>query len=130
MPFGVALSLRTGIPLVYSRGAGEAPVFDLVGAYDIGHPALLLTNSVGWRGSPDTLVKRARRVGLEVHTLLPIIEASALIAAPDELPMLPLLRLDEIVRELAQEGQLCQRVMRRLVLQSAGITKRAIINGL
>src|SRR4051794_36965583 len=67
IPFGVAVSLRTGIPLVYSRGAGEAPVFDLIGAYDIDHPTLLLTNSVGWNEFPAALVKGAHRVGLEVH---------------------------------------------------------------
>lgn len=40
VPLGVALSLRTGVPLVYSRGSDGPGVEDLVGAYDVGHPAL------------------------------------------------------------------------------------------
>src|SRR5690349_104106 len=40
LPLGVALSLRTNVPLVYSRGSSAEPVHDLVGAYDIGHPAV------------------------------------------------------------------------------------------
>ncbi|MCZ2095261.1 MAG: hypothetical protein LC121_03125, partial [Anaerolineae bacterium] len=65
LPFGIAFSLRSGVPLVYSRSSADAPVFDLVGAYDIGHPALLLTNSVGDGDAHAALVSAARRVGLE-----------------------------------------------------------------
>jgi len=97
VPFGVAVSLRTGIPLVYSRGAGEAPVFDLIGAYDIGHPTLLLTNSLGWNDSPTTLIKGACRVGLEVHTALPILEVRS---EPSDFSVKPLLRLADMVNEL------------------------------
>ena len=59
IPLGVALSLRLNVPLVYSKGTGTSPVDDLVGAYDIGHPALLITNSVGFDQSIAALVKGA-----------------------------------------------------------------------
>ncbi len=105
VPFGTALSLRTGIPLVYSRGSTDAPVFDLVGAYDIGHPAALVTNALGWGHFPADLIKGARRVGLEVHTIVPILEARH-DPAPDGLSILPLLRLADLAHELHAAGQL------------------------
>ncbi len=97
IPFGAAVSLRTGIPLVYSRGAGEAPVFDLIGAYDIGHPTLLLTNSLGWNDSPAGLVNGARRVGLEVHSAITILETRPELL---DFTVIPLLRLMDVVHEL------------------------------
>jgi len=103
VPFGVAVSLRTGIPLVYSRGAGEAPVFDLIGAYDIGHPSMLLTNSSGWNAPPTELIKGARRVGLEVHTLVTLLETRP---EPADYTVLPLLRFTDVVRDLEAAGQL------------------------
>ncbi|HVU09988.1 MAG TPA: hypothetical protein VHD90_01870 [Phototrophicaceae bacterium] len=105
IPFGVAHSLRSGIPLVYSRGSTDAPVFDLVGAYDIDHPTLLLTNSLGDKATLTPLIAGARRVGLEVHTLIPILEARDQLQA-DRLTVLPLLRLADVVRDLTDQQQL------------------------
>jgi hypothetical protein len=106
LPFGVALGLRTGIPLVYSRGSADQPVSDLIGAYDIGHPALLLTNSVGWEAYPEPLIKGAKRVGLEVHTLLTILEARP---ATEGVTALSLLRLVDMVGEMEAAGRLATR---------------------
>jgi orotate phosphoribosyltransferase len=114
IPFGVAVSQRTGIPLVYSRGVGEAPVFDLVGAYDIGHPTLLLTNSVEWNESLFALVKGARQVGLEVHTMVVILEIHP---GESDVAVIPLLRLADVVRDMDAEGQLPQNQV-QVVLQS------------
>lgn len=105
VPFGTALSLRTRIPLVYSRGGGDAAVFDLIGAYDIGHPALLITNAVGFDASPQTLVQSARRVGLEIHTLVAILEARKADPLPD-VSVVSLFRLRDIVDELAASERL------------------------
>ena len=61
LPFGVSLSLRTHIPLVYARGTDALTVYELAGAYDIGHPALLLGNTLA--PSLITLAEKARVVG-------------------------------------------------------------------
>ena len=106
LPFGVALGLRTGVPLVYSRGSAEQPVSDLIGAYDIGHPALLLTNSVGWEAHPDHLIKGAKRVGLETHTLLTILETRPV---TEGVKVVPLLRLSDMVGELEAVGRIPAR---------------------
>ncbi len=103
IPLGTAVSLQTGIPLVYSRGAGEAPVFDLIGAYDIGHSTLLLTNSIGWNPFPSAWVNAARRVGLEVQTAVTLLEIRP---HESDFTIVPLLRLDDVVRELAADEQL------------------------
>lgn len=105
LPFGVAVSLGCGVPLVYSRGTTDAPVFDLVGAYDIGHPALLLTNSLGDGDTHSLLVSAARRVGLETHALLTILEVRPA-PQPDDLAVMPLLRLADIVREMGDDRRL------------------------
>ena len=71
IPLATALSLNTGASLVYSRGRGEIAVHDLVGAYDVGHPACLIVNTI----TPDiqSFLSDAMRVGLEIHTILEIV---------------------------------------------------------
>lgn len=63
---GVALALHTGVPLVMSRvGVGDS--IDLIGAYDIGHPAVYLTNVVDKSPLSMRVIAHAERVGLQVH---------------------------------------------------------------
>lgn len=104
VPFGVALALRLNIPLVYSRGMGASPVDDLVGAYDIGHPALLVTNSTGFDASVESLIKGARRVGLEIHTLVTLLECRPITL--DGVEIIALVKLSELVDQLAAAGDL------------------------
>lgn len=103
LPFGVAYSLSSGIPLVYSRGESQQAVFDLIGAYDIGHATLLLTNT--FAGEPLPLISEARRVGLDVHTVVPILEVRPAPRRAD-LKVLPLLRLADVVREAVDGGRI------------------------
>jgi hypothetical protein len=74
LPIAIALSLRTGIPVVYSWGDNQAPTHDLIGAYDIGHPALLVVNTLGDIDRIESLVSRAQRVGLEINHILSVID--------------------------------------------------------
>jgi hypothetical protein len=106
LPFGVACAAQSGIPLVYSRGSSDAPVFDLVGAYDIGHVTLLLANTP--ESAPPGLAAGARRVGLDVRALLPIL-AVHVSPAPGDVAVFPLLRLADVVRECAAEGRLAPK---------------------
>ncbi len=103
LPFGVAYALRSGIPLVYSRSSTQELVFDLVGAYDIGHPTLLLANTVD--GALPNLIAGARRVGLEVSAVVTLLELRP-VAAAGEVRVVPLLRLGDLVREAVQDGRL------------------------
>lgn len=71
VPIASAISLNTGISLVYSRGCGEISVHDLVGAYDIGHPACLIVNT--WDESMNIFLADCHRVGLKIHSIVEII---------------------------------------------------------
>lgn len=75
-PLGTAVSLRTGIPLVFSAGQGQPPARDLIGAYDVGHHATLV--SYQGRGLVDhqSLVRNAQRVGLDVVQYLAVLDVS------------------------------------------------------
>lgn len=97
VPFGVALALETGISLVYSRGQGKEAVYDLAGAYNIGHASVLLVNTTETLLFLGGFIAGARRVGLDIHTAVaifdpgttvPDITARAIINLPDALEIL------------------------------------------
>jgi hypothetical protein len=99
LPFGISLSLRTGIPLVYSDSGSS-----LVGAYDIGHPALLVANNL--HAAPDLkrLIVHARHVGLDIQKALIIADEGR--RKLDEVEVEALLDLSEIVTSFIQAGRL------------------------
>ena len=103
LPLGVAVSLHADIPLVYSRGSDGPGVHDLVGAYDVGHPALLLTDA--WPDpSAQLLIERAQQVGLDIDTVIAVIGVR-----PSPLPEIAvhtLLDLGALAREMAADGRL------------------------
>lgn len=73
LPLGTVLAYSANIPLVYSKGTGRDGVYDLLGAYDVGHPALFVANV--WTGTEKTypaLIQKAGRVGLELDKALVI----------------------------------------------------------
>lgn len=99
VPLGVALALKTGVPMVYSRGGTHDAVHDLVGAYDIGHPAMFVTNVAGMTDYSE-LLSSVRRVGLDVRGTIALVNLKR---APD---VTALFRLDEIVDVLVERGSL------------------------
>jgi hypothetical protein len=103
LPFGVALALQTGIPLVFSRGGEKAAVDDLVGAYDIGHKSTLIVNVVDKRTPELSWVSAARRVGVETVGIIALMEAQP----PDPaVPAHALTRLTDIAMLLAARNLL------------------------
>jgi hypothetical protein len=75
LPLATLVSQKTKIPLVYSRGRGEPPVVDLVGAYDINHPTLFLVNAYLSNQSHTSLLKNADRVGLKTKHAYALVDA-------------------------------------------------------
>jgi orotate phosphoribosyltransferase len=71
---GTAVSLRCGLPLVYSCGRGEPPTHDLVGAYDVGHPALLVSLIHDGHAQIERIVRDASSVGLDLTAAAAIID--------------------------------------------------------
>jgi hypothetical protein len=102
---GTALSLCTGVPLVYSRGGAHEAVQDLVGAYDIGHPALVVTGVLDGDTSLLPLIVGARRVGLEARDALAIISAGKT-AQDESVRIWSLLSLDAVTTDLSDSGLL------------------------
>ncbi|HEX2905300.1 MAG TPA: hypothetical protein VHO69_00460 [Phototrophicaceae bacterium] len=105
IPLGVALALNTGISLVYSRGQGQEAVYDLVGAYNIGHTAVLLTNVLENTAELSTFITMAQRVGLEIHTVLAVLDLGIGAALPG-VQIKPLLTLSGIVQALLADKRL------------------------
>lgn len=98
LPFGIALSQQTSIPLVY--GHGEA----IVGAYDIGHPALLIANDLSEKAELERLIICARHVGLEInHVLIIVNEGWASLGGVE---VEALLDLPSVIQSLLQEKRL------------------------
>jgi orotate phosphoribosyltransferase len=108
LPFGMALSLQTGISLVYSRGRSEDAAFDLVGAYNIGHKALLLVNVWENGAEVSALIASAQRVGLEIGTLLALVDIGIGINLSG-VTIEPLLRLPSMMQMLAAESRIPRR---------------------
>jgi len=75
LPVATLVSDATGIPIVYSRNRGESVIEDLVGAYDINHPTLLLSNSNITETNLGELCRHAYRVGLHVNFELVLVES-------------------------------------------------------
>lgn len=95
-----SMSEKLGISLVYSRGCGEAPALDLIGAYDVGHPTVAIVNTD--RELPDFLV-RCDRVGLSVHTVLVLVRVTNREYTTEVRAMHS---LDEMVGQLVESGDI------------------------
>ena len=104
LAWATAVALETGLPLVYSRGREQASVYDLVGAYDIGHPTLLLACDLNAESGLLALSRRAQTVGLEVKAAVVLLGDGRDSLGP--LPLTSLFSLPQVVTQLVDEGTL------------------------
>jgi orotate phosphoribosyltransferase len=76
IPLGVALSLHTELPMVYAFGEVRdyTAAFAIEGAYDVGHPTVLLSDLLLDVAQANAVTALAQRVGLEVHTILSVLD--------------------------------------------------------
>jgi orotate phosphoribosyltransferase len=76
LPIGVALSLRKNMPLVYPYGDVRAytAAFAIEGAYDVGHPTVLLSDVLIDAPQANAITAVARRVGLDVVAILAVVD--------------------------------------------------------
>ncbi len=76
IPLGVALSLHTGMPMTYPRDRGRdlPEAYAIEGAYDVGHPTVLLADVLLDPAQADTITALARRVGLDVGAVLAVLD--------------------------------------------------------
>jgi hypothetical protein len=100
-PLGVLLSQRLGMPLVYSRGCGGDAIQDLVGAYDVGHPTLLLISAYSHQAEINKFIQRGQSVGLIIGQVLACIAFEPL---PNHIQAL--YTMDDIFTSLQLNGSL------------------------
>ncbi len=105
IPFGVAVGLQTDLSLVYSRGTAKEAVYDLAGAYNIGHAAVLLTNVLEDARPLTPFITSARRVGLEIHALLAVVDLYIGAPIPD-VNIQSIVTLPAMVQHLAGQDSL------------------------
>lgn len=104
LPWGTALALQTGVPLVYSRAVDGSSGGEVVGAYDIGHPTLLVTCGLYAETALPALARRARTVGLEVKAAMTLLGDGR--DRLGSLPLITLFSLPEVVAQLVARGAL------------------------
>ena len=73
---GIALGLETDLPVVYPYGAVRdyTAAFVIEGAYDVGHPTVLLSDVLTDARQAQQITALARRVGLEVNAVLAVVD--------------------------------------------------------
>lgn len=71
VPLGVAVSLKTSMPLVYP--AADDPQF-IEGAFDYNVPTLLLTDVLNGGSAEHTMITRAHRQGLDVKAVIAVFD--------------------------------------------------------
>lgn len=104
IPFSTALSLHRRIPLVYSQGGLLPPAQDWVGAYDVGHPSLLVVNVLEDSQPIQKLIDSAARVGLEIQTVLAITMVGEV--RLENVEAIHLFELSAVIHELSGSGRL------------------------
>jgi hypothetical protein len=104
LPTGVAVSLLSGIPLVYSQGGAREAVYDLIGAYDVGHPTALILNVLENQQKITRLSNAARRVGLEVRAVCVVVTIHPLDSVGSAL-----VDIGTLTRELVSQQRLSQQ---------------------
>ena len=97
---GGAIAHQAGVSLVYSRSGLVSPVYDLVGAYDVGHPACLLVNTIP--DNIETFIAGCRQVGLETHSVVALVAEQE---ATQNIPVTSVFSLESILTELYEMGE-------------------------
>ncbi|MGQ9909602.1 MAG: hypothetical protein ACUVS2_12270 [Candidatus Flexifilum sp.] len=104
LALGVSLSVKHGIPLVYScAGSGDAGSPELIGAYDIGHPTVLVINVLDRNPGLRALIAHARQVGLQVNAIVAVLDAGC---GTIDLPVSAVFQLNDVIHKLVQAGEL------------------------
>lgn len=111
IPLGTALSLASDVPLTYPHGdvRDYTAAYAIEGAYDVGHPTVLLSDVLIDGAQAQQITTLARRVGLDVHAVLAVLDLG--LGAREQLSAMgyavhSVLTLDEMLPVLADNGYL------------------------
>lgn len=111
IPLGTALSLASDIPMTYPHGEVRdyTAAYAIEGAYDVGHPTVLLSDVLINGAQAQQITALARRVGLDVHAVLAVLDLG--LGAREQLSAMgytvhSVLTLDAILPVLSENGLL------------------------
>jgi orotate phosphoribosyltransferase len=111
IPLGTAVSLASDVAMVYPYGqvADHTAAYAIEGAYDVGHPTLLLSDVLMGAEQAQTITRLARRVGLDITLVLAVLDLD--LGAREELARAgfnveAVLTLPEMLPVLEREGWL------------------------
>lgn len=105
LPSAIAVSMKTDIPLVYSQGTEANPVRDLVGAYDVGHPAVLILNTLHDFQFLEQFTMQASRVGLDIEQII-VLLCSENTPETVSIPILPVMTWEVLLPALEADSWL------------------------
>lgn len=76
IPIGVTLALQAEVPVVYPYGEERdyTSAYVIEGAYDVGHPTLLLADVLLDAEQADAITATGQRVGLDVTGVLAVVD--------------------------------------------------------
>lgn len=101
IPLGMAMSLQTDRPLLYSTHRA-AHARDFIGAYDVGHPAVLIVPVFDDEEKITRLARDVQRVGLEMVGIVSLLKLSA----PHRLHVVSLYDIDTVLDTFGTQGWL------------------------
>jgi len=79
VPLGGVLAVKSGIPLTYPYGEEKSytKAYVIEGAYDVGHPTALLTNTLANPAEVLHWLEPARAVGLNIQDVVCVVRVGA-----------------------------------------------------
>jgi len=101
IPLGMAMSLQTDKPLLYSTHRA-AHARDFIGAYDVGHPAVLVVPVFDDEEKITRLARDVQRVGLEMVGIVSLLK----LCTPQRLRVVSLYDIDTVLDEFSVQGWL------------------------
>ncbi|MGB1286815.1 MAG: hypothetical protein ACPG7F_09805, partial [Aggregatilineales bacterium] len=112
-PLATGIALKTEIPLVYSSGQSESARYDLIGAYDVGHPTCLIVNTLENHDDLQIFINKARGVGLDIRTIISVVALES--PAIDNVEVFALYTLENFVDHLQKRSLLSDRQMQAIL---------------
>lgn len=110
-----AIANQAACKLVYSRGRGEPIAIDLIGAYDVGHTSICITNTTD--DISLAFERRAVSVGLMTVRYLSIINTELSIHGSD-IDVIGVYNLRDIVLDLENENRLPSKQVQAILQET------------
>lgn len=118
LPIGVAMSLESGVPLVYPRKEtkGYGTQRQIEGSYSAGDRVLVVDDVITSGGAKIEAIEPLRQAGLVAEDVLVLVDRSAdrgAVLRPYGLTLHAVVRVEELLRPLFDDGAIDAEQLRR-----------------